>query len=109
MTCNDSFLYISIVLHNSNRYKPIFNWSGTGNTAFAVAVAKEEVHRKVPVDSEGHFTIHIKIRNDKTNKTEFEWENRQGNIRNALMSAENYLDCKLGINLVNQIKYHMTA
>ena len=102
--CNKTY-YVRICLTNSNKNKPpIFNWSG-GNIAFAIALAKEEVSRKVPIDNESHYSIDIKIKNDQTNATEYLWENKQGHVREAVDMAEGFINNKLGISLKRCVQY----
>lgn len=104
---NERIYYIGIQIYNSNKNSPIFNWSSHGNIAFAVAVAKEEVTRKISEERESHYSVNIKIRNDKTNKTEFIWDNRQGQVRTALNSADDFVKQKLGFDLMKSVKSSM--
>jgi len=104
-TERESDYYLSIRIYNSNRDKPIFNWSQSrGNIALGITIAKEEVQRKISPDKENHYSIMIKLRNDKDNRTVFEWNNQQGNVRKALNTADEYIQYKLGFDLVNQVK-----
>lgn len=101
--------YIGIKIHNSNKNSPpLFNWSSHGNIAMAVAIAKEEVNRKIPADRESHYSLMVRIRNDKSNKTEFELENRQGQIRAALETTDDFVRNKLGFDLIQGIRDGMT-
>jgi hypothetical protein len=101
---NERIYYIGIKIYNSNKNSPIFNWSSHGNIAMAVAIAKEEVSRKIPIDRESHYSMMVRIRNDKSNKTEFEWDNRQGQIRSALETTDDFVRNKLGFDLVREIR-----
>jgi signal recognition particle receptor subunit beta len=101
----ESDYYLLIRIFNSNRAKPIFNWSQSrGNIALGIAIAKEEVQRKISPEKESHYSIMIKLRNDRDNKTVFEWNTQQGNVRNALNTADEYIQYKLGFDLVGQVK-----
>jgi len=104
---NERIYYIGIQIYNSNRNAPIFNWASHGNIALGVAIAKEEVSRKISSDRESHYSVTIKIRNDKTNKTEFIWEQRQGQVRTALNSADDFVHHKLGFDLATSVKHSM--
>jgi len=99
--------YIGIQIYNSNKNAPIFNWSSHGNIALGVAIAKEEVARKISEDRESHYSVSIKIRNDKTNKTEFILDQRQGQIRQSLNTVDDFVRQKLGFDLVSGIKSSM--
>lgn len=104
-TERESDYYLSIRIYNSNRDRPIFNWSQSrGNIALGIAIAKEEVQRKIPTDKESHYSVLIKLRNDRDNRTVFEWNNQQGEVRKALDIADEYIKCKLGFDLVSQVK-----
>ena len=99
--------YIGIKIYNSNKNNPIFNWSSHGNIALGIAIAQEEVNRKIPVDREGHYNVEVRIRNDKNNKTEFEWNGGQGQIRAALNTTDDFVRNKLGFDLMKGIREGM--
>lgn len=104
---NERIYYLGIQIYNSNKNTPIFNWSSHGNIALGVAIAKEEASRKIPPEREGHYSINVKIRNDKTNKTEFIIDSQQGQIRSKLESTDDFVRQKLGFDLLKQVKSSM--
>lgn len=103
----EHIFYIRIVLFNSNKEKPLFNWSGTGNLLLALAIAQEEVERKIPLEREGHYNIEIKIRNNKTSMDEYVWSDTQGRVRQGIKSADMFVQNKLGYDITKCIKYNM--
>jgi hypothetical protein len=101
----ESDYYLSIRIYNSNRDKPVFNWSQSkGNIAIGIAIAKEEVERKISPERESHYSASIKLHNDKDNRTVFERQLQQGNVRQSLDSLDEFVHVKLGFDLLKQVK-----
>jgi hypothetical protein len=105
----EKMYYIRISIYNSNKNKPIFNWSSKGNIVFALAVANEEANRKVPFpenaptkkspnNRESHYSCAILLRNDATNSTIFEWDEYRPGVRAALECANEFVHKKLGLS-----------
>jgi hypothetical protein len=101
----ESDYYLRISIYNSHKNSPVFNWSQSkGNIALGIAIAREEVERKINATTEHDYSINIKLRNDKDNRTVFEVNNQRGNIRKTLDSANDFVKYKLGFDLVAQVK-----
>ena len=104
MSERESDYYLSIRIYNSNKDQPVFNWSQSrGNIALGIAIAKEEVDRKIKPEREGHYSAVIKLHNDKINREVFAW-NKQGSIRQALETADEFVHMKLGFDFTKQVK-----
>ena len=101
----ESDYYLSIRIYNSSKDRPVFNWSQSkGNIAIGIAIAKEEVERKISPEREGHYSAVIKLHNDKDNRTVFEWTGQQGNVRQSLNALDEFVHQKLGFDLLRQVK-----
>jgi hypothetical protein len=103
----ESDYYLLIQIYNSNKMNPVFNWSQSkGNIALGIAIAKEEVNRKINPEHESHYSVRVKLNKDSHNNKQvlFEKESGQGNIRGTLDSLDEFVHVKLGFDLVKQIK-----
>lgn len=100
------FLKIEIdsLYPNPNHKTERFDWIRGGNVALGISVAKQYVEKNIPPNQENKYTAHIKIKDNKTDATVFEWNHRRGNLRLSLDVADEYISQKLGFNLHDQIK-----
>jgi len=101
---NTHNLYLHIRIEFLNKRKEFFNWSSKGNIVFGIAVAKEEVSRKIKIEDEKLYAISVLLRDNERNSTLYKIEARTGNIRLTIDDIQAFVSDKLGIDLINCIR-----
>jgi len=100
----ESQYFLRIYIYNSNRESPLFKWIRGGNIALGIAVARKYVDANIPPKFEGKYQAYIKLTHDKSDSTVFKWEDRQGNVRLALNTLDEFTHQKLGFDITRQIQ-----
>jgi len=99
----ESEYFLKIRITNTNGECPDFNWIRGGNVALGIEVAKQYVKKSIPPEYESKYSAYIKLK-AKDDSTAFEWNHRQGNVRLALDTADEFIHQKLGFDLIKQIQ-----